>query len=90
VQMSHLIIRALAMVHYAMSTASKPVVRSTVYSEYPAEESTPTDHWLRIIFKDGSPPLEGRDAFEFVKRRVRSGNNECSEILHSTEIVEDE
>jgi hypothetical protein len=54
------------------------------------EESAPTSHWLRIIFKDGSPPLEGLDAAEFVVRRVRSGNSERSEILHSTEIMEGE
>jgi len=42
----------------------------------------------RVSFKDGSPPLTGQDAAEFVVRRIRSGNSELPEMIQAEMVVE--
>jgi hypothetical protein len=57
-------------------------------SQINVDDASEIGHWFRVIPKDGSPPLEGLDAAEFVVRRIRSGNSELPEMIQAETVVE--
>ena len=66
------------------------VVSFRVQPRVEADPQADQSATLRVEFKDGSPPLVGLDAAEFVLRRIRSRSSELSEMLLAEAVEEHE